>query len=105
MTERFILDKNNEVSYTFATDTQLNDILGRGTWQVLPDPPADMEYPSWNNADKKWESKDPRSYAEKRQAEYPSTEEQLDMIYHDMQNETSEWVKLIGKIKAKYPKE
>ena len=46
-----------------------------------------------------------KSYAEKRAAEYPSIEDQLDMIYWDKVNGTNLWVEKITQIKAKYPKE
>lgn len=45
------------------------------------------------------------SYAEKRLKEYPSIGDQLDMIYWDWMNGTSEWKDLITDIKNKYPKE
>ena len=45
------------------------------------------------------------TYIEKRVAEYPSIEEQLDMIYWDKINGTDSWVKKITEIKNKYPKE
>ena len=105
MTERFIINNNAEVSHTSATNAEINDIFGVGNWKTLPNPPADMEYPHWNNKIKKWENNDPRTYAEKRQVEYPSIADQLDMLYHDMVGETNEWVKTISAIKAKYPKE
>ena len=41
-------------------------------------------------------------YIVKRQAEYPSIEDQLDDIYH---NGIDEWKKTIKAIKDKYPKE
>ena len=44
------------------------------------------------------------TYAEKRAAEYPSVEEQLDMIYWDKVNNTNKWQETIAAIKAKYPK-
>ncbi len=40
-------------------------------------------------------------YIEKRLADYPPFGEQLDMIYHDMDN----WRSVIKSIKEKYPKE
>lgn len=46
-----------------------------------------------------------KSYAEKRQAEYPSIGDQLDMIYWDKVNGTNLWQEKIAEIKAKYPKE
>jgi hypothetical protein len=45
-----------------------------------------------------------KSYIEKRQAEYPCIEEQLDMIYWDKVNNTNLWQEKITEIKAKYPK-
>ena len=44
------------------------------------------------------------TYAEKRAEEYPSIQEQLDMIYWDNVNGTTKWVDKIAEIKAKYPK-
>ena len=44
------------------------------------------------------------SYSEKRQAEYPSIPDQLDMIYWDKVNNTNLWQEKIAEIKAKYPK-
>lgn len=37
--------------------------------------------------------------------EYPPLAEQLDMIYHDLEDETNNWQTLIKSIKEKYPKE
>ena len=45
---------------------------------------------------------DPNAYVDKRVAEYPSIEDQLDDIYH---NGVDEWKKTIKAIKDKYPKE
>ncbi|MBQ3695644.1 MAG: hypothetical protein II938_01570 [Alphaproteobacteria bacterium] len=44
------------------------------------------------------------TYAEKRQAEYPSFGDQLDMIYWDQVNNTTLWRDKITEIKNKYPK-
>lgn len=44
------------------------------------------------------------TYIEKRQAEYPSLAEQLDMIYWDKINKTNLWLEKITQIKNKYPK-
>ena len=43
-------------------------------------------------------------YAEKRAKEYPTIQEQLDMIYWDKVNGTNLWQEKIAEIKAKYPK-
>ena len=44
------------------------------------------------------------SYIEQRMSEYPSFGDQLDMIYWDKINGTTDWLDLISEIKAKYPK-
>lgn len=44
------------------------------------------------------------TYAEQRMSEYPSFGDQLDMIYWDKINGTTDWLDLISEIKAKYPK-
>jgi hypothetical protein len=53
------------------------------------------------------EEKEPESltYAEKRAMEYPSIQDQLDMIYWDKVNGTNTWQENITEIKVKYPKE
>ena len=104
MTERYIKDNTNTISSTFATDTELNHIFGVGTWQQLPNPPADMAYPEWNDTDKKWENNDLRPYTEKRRGAYPPIQEQLDMLYHDKVNSTDTWQNTITAVKTKYPK-
>lgn len=48
---------------------------------------------------------EPLTYAEKRAMEYPSIQDQLDMIYWDKVNGTNTWQEKITEIKAKYPKE
>jgi hypothetical protein len=45
-----------------------------------------------------------RDYQLKRQNEYPSIPEQLDLLYWDKVNGTNIWVSTIGAVKAKYPK-
>ena len=46
----------------------------------------------------------PPTYRELRQKEYPSIQEQLDMMYWDSVNGTNKWRDLITSIKAKFPK-
>ena len=41
---------------------------------------------------------------EKRKREYPSIEDQFDMIFWDKKNGTTEWEDSIQDIKDKYPK-
>ena len=48
--------------------------------------------------------KDPDEYKYKRQQEYPSIPDQLDMQYHDLKNGTTTWEDAIKSVKVKYPK-
>jgi len=43
-------------------------------------------------------------YANKRLREFPKIGDQLDMIYWDAINETTNWIDEINRIKEKYPK-
>ena len=43
-------------------------------------------------------------YMEKRKREYPLVQDQLDMIFWDKKNGTTEWEDSIQDIKDKYPK-
>ena len=45
------------------------------------------------------------AYIDKRQAEYPSWQDQMDMQYHDKVNGTSTWQTVIAKVKSDNPKE
>lgn len=45
------------------------------------------------------------TYIDERKSEYPSIEDQLDMLYWDKINDTNIWFETISAIKAKYPKE
>lgn len=44
------------------------------------------------------------SYREYRYAEYPSIQEQLDMLFWDTQNGTKRWETTIAQIKSRFPK-
>ncbi len=48
--------------------------------------------------------KDALAYQGKRREEYPSIEDQFDMIFWDKKNGTTEWEDSIQVIKNKYPK-
>jgi len=43
-------------------------------------------------------------YKDLRKTEMPPIEEQLDMLFHDMENGSTEWRDKIRAVKAKYPK-
>ncbi len=47
---------------------------------------------------------DTTEYQRKRKEEYPSIEDQLDMIFWDKKNGTTEWEDSVQVIKDKYPK-
>tara|TARA_B100001123_G_C15038789_1_gene918595 strand:+ start:188 stop:448 length:261 start_codon:yes stop_codon:yes gene_type:complete len=51
---------------------------------------------------------DALNYAEKRQTEYPSIGDQLDLLFHDMTSgkgdKTGEWYKAVNKVKTDNPK-
>lgn len=84
-----ITETNGQISYTpnsemiklFPKDTIIEEI------EAIPTPSYDL------------------SYKEKRQNEYPTIEEQLDIIYWDKINGTNNWETKISEIKNKYPKE
>ena len=48
---------------------------------------------------------DSEAYKDKRENEYPSIQNQLDMQYHDLLNNTTTWKDAIKAVKDKYPKE
>ena len=43
-------------------------------------------------------------YIEPRERAYPSIKEQLDMMWHDKQNDTTTWEDAIAKVKSDNPK-
>lgn len=45
-----------------------------------------------------------QDYRELRRKEYPSIQEQLDMLFHDKKDRTNTWFERIDSIKKKYPK-
>ena len=47
---------------------------------------------------------DANQYQRDRQPEYPTIQDQLDMLYWDKINGTDNWQKAIGKVKTAYPK-
>lgn len=50
------------------------------------------------------EEMDKIAYIRNRVSEYPSIQDQLDMIYWDRQNDTKKWDEAIKAVKDKYPK-
>ena len=49
-----------------------------------------------------WE--DPNQYKYDRKNSYPSITDQLDMMWHDKQNDTTTWEDAIAKVKSDNPK-
>ena len=49
-----------------------------------------------------WE--DPNEYKRNRRNSYPSIKDQLDMMWHDKQNDTTTWEDAIAKVKSDNPK-
>lgn len=47
---------------------------------------------------------DAEQYKRNRLKEYPSIEDQLDLLYHDKVNGTNKWVEALTVVKDKYPK-
>jgi len=47
---------------------------------------------------------DANKYQRDRSAEYPAIQDQLDMIFHDLEDGTKLWQQKIRSIKTKYPK-
>tara|TARA_R110000822_G_scaffold133961_1_gene271434 strand:+ start:677 stop:979 length:303 start_codon:yes stop_codon:yes gene_type:complete len=47
---------------------------------------------------------DALDYARKREKEYPSIQDQLDMQYWDKENNTTTWADAIAKVKTENPK-
>ena len=75
---------------------------GTPTWWVVNASNRSVTYDSnARNAAK-------NNYVIKREANYPSLGEQLDLLYHDMTsdkgNKTGEWYKAIAKVKSDHPK-
>ncbi len=70
-----------------------------------------MDRPIPLGEDGDWVLEDPRTdeekkemYRSKRRLEYPSIEEQLDMLYHDTINHTNTWTNAITTVKERHPK-
>ena len=91
-------EETKQVSVGLGTNTEFYQSIGMveidveqaydGTWYVKGYAPAEPA----------------KTYTELRQAEYPSLQDQLDMIYWDKVNGTNTWQETITSIKAKYPK-
>ena len=95
-----------KISFTSITRTNAN-----GTKSGIPEDPANSDYQQFiqDVAEQGIEIVEgpdiiEPDYATLRQQEYPSREEQLDMMYWDRVNGTNIWEETIQSIKDKYPK-
>lgn len=71
-------------------------------WYGPDDQPTEAELQA---AWKEYEAEQQKiEYKRKRKAEYPSVEEQLDMLYEDMENNTTNWKDAIRVVKQRHPK-
>ena len=84
-----IIETNGQISYT-ETPSIINEFPAGTIMEEIDEIPTPVYE---------------LTYQEKRQDEYPSVSEQLDMIYWDKINGTNIWETTISKIKEKYPKE
>jgi len=57
----------------------------------------------WNTAHEELEA-ERNHYTTKRKAEYPSWQDQLDMQYHDLVDDTTTWEDAIQAVKDAHPK-
>ena len=69
-------------------------------WEDINELPAPTEAEVNKELERLTEEYNRTRYRGMRREEYPSMEEQLDMIYHDI----DAWRETINRIKAKYPK-
>jgi len=97
-----LIIKNGYVVATHADEQRI-------TQKMYPD----CEIVSYNGSfkmgmdrqlDPRTEEEKKLAYRDKRSLEYPSVQDQLDMMYRDAANKTTSWVDSITMIKNKYPK-
>lgn len=84
------VDKNNHA--IFSKDPQTFGV----TWNQIQDEIQRLQT-EYNNT----------SYQRSRKSEYPSIQDQLDKLYHDIKTgnlETGSWITSIEEVKIKYPK-
>lgn len=86
-------DKNNGLHWLDSTDFE--HLLPKGSVEISE---AETETIRTIQTEAALNS---RTYTEKRADEYPSVEDQLDLIYHQG---VDAWKKVIQTIKTKYPK-
>ena len=78
------------------------DDINQITWHNVTTPiPANQILAKQQELIAEYESKE---YQRQRAKEYPSIQEQLDMLYWDKLNNTNKWEEAINAVKIKFPK-
>ena len=98
----FIGYQNNKISFIADTKEELEN-LPCVTLDKIEE--TDKEYIKINGEYKIKDECQNEIAIQNRVQEYPSIQDQLDMIYHDLEDGTNNWQTLIKSIKEKYPKE
>jgi len=98
-----IVLKNNLVIATHDDD---QDISGKYPGCEIAFTTQSLVWPEDGSmpADPRTEEEKQKVYRDKRRLEYPPIQEQLDMLYWDQVNGTSNWLQTIQRVKDKYPK-
>lgn len=106
LTIKYLAKQNGIDSVDFLNDVKLMD-EGQGAfiseWNLPFVEPSQTELEEASSEAEL--QKEALLYSELRKASYPSIEEQLDMMYWDKINGTSEWSTTITNIKQRFPKE
>ena len=92
------IDKTTKEIFSYEEDGSQDNYIKSG---LVPISNADLEK---LRKEQEQARLDALTYSEKRQAEYPSIQEQLDMQYWDKVNGTTNWEDAIAKVKADNPK-
>jgi len=86
-------------------DSQVVAHLYPGTECVKWDEPFEFTHPlEGPMLDPRTDQQKKDAYLDERRTAYPTVEDQLDMLYHDTQDQTTTWVDAITAIKEQYPK-
>lgn len=98
----FLGYQNNKIAFIAETKEELENIPFVTLDKIEE---TDKEYILLNGEYKLKDESKTEIALINRVAEYPSINEQLDMLYWDKINGTNNWEELITNIKTKYPKE
>lgn len=105
-----ILKITNEVMQFVSSEEETFEVHSDAFWvegpEQIEEGKTEAEY-VYDNKEIKLKKITESSYKDKRRSNYPPIQEQLDMLYHDIKNnslESGEWIKQISSIKSNYPK-